>query len=96
LHAAHHPGQQWSAAKVVFTGRATGRRIAKELGLHRDTVARHIRACEPPSKQADAPIGSEEESAEAKRATPEGGAHCSKQTTFEGAPIGTKNAKNTN
>ena len=23
------------------------RRIAKELGLHRDTVARHIQACQP-------------------------------------------------
>jgi transposase len=68
------------------------RRIAKELGLHRDTVARHIRACEPTSKQAGAPIGSDGEPDPAKQATPQGGAHESKQATPEGAPIGSKQA----
>jgi transposase len=33
------------------------RRIAKELGVHRDTVARHIRERAAPSKQAGAPLG---------------------------------------
>ena len=59
------------------------RRIAKELGLHRDTVARHLRACEPNSKQARAPIGSRAAD-EAKQATPGGGAHSAKQATREG------------
>jgi transposase len=34
------------------------RRIADELGIHRETVARHLRAAELPSKPANAPPGS--------------------------------------
>jgi len=71
------------------------RSIAKELGLHRDTVARHIRAWKQQPKQARAPIGSDGESdgvAEAKQATPQGGAQSSKQATPEGAPIASKQA----
>ena len=79
------------------------RRIAKELGLHRDTVARHIQLHEADPKPARAPLGSAEEliaGAEPKPATPEegaqpakpasaeGGAQGSKQATLEGAPIG--------
>jgi transposase len=67
------------------------RRIAKELGLHRDTVARQIQLSQEQSKQAGAPIGSWTESAgcsEAKQATLEGGAHAAKQATPEGAPLG--------
>jgi len=79
------------------------RRIAKELGLHRDTVARHIQLSEANPKQARAPLGSAEELAvcpqpkpatseegaqAAKPASAEGGAHGSKQATPEGAPMG--------
>jgi len=79
------------------------RRIAKELGIHRDTVARHIQLVETKPKPARAPLGSTEEIAicpESKPATPEGGAqpakpasaeggaHGSKPATPEGAPIG--------
>ena len=46
------------------------RKIAKELGVHRDTVARHIRLA---AKQAGAPPGSEAPP-EAKIGHPEGGA----------------------
>jgi transposase len=64
------------------------RRIAKELDLHRDTVARHIAACKPQAKQ-----GSPEEAACAsKQATPEGAPIGSKQATPEQAPIGSKQA----
>src|SRR5260370_4291568 len=79
------------------------RRIAKELGIHRDTVARQIQLWEQNSKPARAPLGSAEELAVCpeskpatsgegaqapKQATQEEGAHDSKQATFEGAPIG--------
>src|SRR5271154_6366352 len=71
------------------------RRIAKELGLHRDTVARHIQAWQQQLNQAGTPLGSDAEAdgcAAAKQATPEGGAQSSKQATSEGAPIGSKQA----
>jgi transposase len=67
------------------------RRIAKELGIHRDTVARKIQLWEQNSKPAGAPHGSTAELAvcpESKQATPEEGAHDAKQATPEGAPIG--------
>jgi transposase len=65
--------QQWSI-----------RRIAKHLGLHRDTVARHIRLFQAGSKQATLEVGA----SDAKPATPETGAHDAKQATPEEAPIG--------
>jgi transposase len=34
------------------------RRIADELGINRETVARHLRRADPPSKPANAPLGS--------------------------------------
>ena len=34
------------------------RRIARELGINRETVARHLRDLQPASKPANAPIGS--------------------------------------
>jgi len=34
------------------------RRIADELGINRETVARHLRRADPPSKPANAPPGS--------------------------------------
>jgi transposase len=71
------------------------RHIAKELGLHRDTVARHIQAFEQQPKQAGAPFGSDAEwggCGEAKQVTPEGGAQSSKQATPVEAPLGSKQA----
>src|ERR1700678_2549005 len=71
------------------------RRIAKELGLHRDTVARHIQALGQQPKQAGAPLGSAADhfgGGEAKQATSQGGAQDSKQATPQGAPLGSKQA----
>lgn len=71
---------------ALYQRRWSIRRIAKELGLHRDTVARHLRACPAASKQARAPIGSEPQSEESKQATPQGAPIGSKQASPEGAP----------
>ncbi len=68
------------------------RRIAMELGVSRDTVARHIRASARQPNQAGAPLGVLGHCDEAKQATPEAGAQSSKQATPEGAPIGSKQA----
>ena len=68
------------------------RRIAMELGVSRDTVARHIRASARQPNQAGAPLGVLGDCAEANQATPEAGAQSSKQATPEGAPIGSKQA----
>src|ERR1043166_4051242 len=73
------------------------RRIAKELGISRTSVARHIRQLRQPSKQARAPIGSATIMPGANQATAEGGAHDANQATTAGgahepnqarAPIG--------
>lgn len=79
------------------------RRIAKELGIHRDTVARHIQDYERGPKPARAPLGSAEDIAvgaqaepaagaagaqSSKPATLQGGAQPSKPATPDGAPIG--------
>ena len=78
------------------------RRIAKELGLHRDTVARHLQLDNARSKPARAPLGSAGElsvCAEARPASagkapmmrnrpPRRGAQRSKQATQAEAPIG--------
>jgi transposase len=55
----------------VFTLRQRGwsvRRIARELGIHRETVARHLRQGQPPAKPANAPLGSAAVPAESKPA----------------------------
>ena len=44
------------------------RRIAAELGINRETVARHIRQADPPPKPANAPLGSEGDDSEPKPA----------------------------
>jgi Helix-turn-helix domain len=44
------------------------RRIADELGINRETVARHLRLADPPPKPANAPPGSEAELSAAKPA----------------------------
>ena len=56
------------------------RRIAKELGLNRGSVSRHIRLHELTAKRAILPEGAHE----AKQATPEEGAHEVKQATPRG------------
>jgi transposase len=68
------------------------RRIAKELGLHRDTVARHILASAPPAKQAGAPSAADGQPCEANQATPQGAPLASKQATSEEAPLASKQA----
>jgi len=71
----------------------SNRRIAKELGIHRDTVSRHIQLHQQPVKTGQAPIGSEEVCAEAKPATSEGGAQTAKQATLEGGAHEPKQAR---
>src|SRR5258708_6856856 len=44
------------------------RRIAAELGVNRETVARHLRQADPPSKPANAPLGSEGDDSASKPA----------------------------
>jgi Helix-turn-helix domain len=44
------------------------RRIADELGINRETVARHLRQADPPSKPANAPTGSDSDQSESKPA----------------------------
>ena len=83
------------------------RRIAKELGIHRDTVARQIQLYESRARPARGPVGSTEEltvcpeskpatpeggASGAKPATPAGGASGAKPATAEGAPIGSATA----
>jgi transposase len=84
--------------------RWSNRRIAKELGIHRETVARHIQEAASQSKPARAPIGSEPALADAKPATSEGGAQPAKPANEEGgaqpfktgqAPIGSEPATKT-
>jgi transposase len=81
----HLHQQQWSI-----------RRIARELGVSRKAVARHLRLAQQAPKVARAPIGSDGIIAGAKEATPEGGAHRPGSTDNDGteaskvarAPIG--------
>jgi transposase len=71
------------------------RRIAKELGIHRDTVARQIQLWEQRVRPAGAPIGSAEEltvCSEAKQATPSAGASGSKQAALPAGASGSKQA----
>src|SRR5437763_7993933 len=44
------------------------RRIARELGINRDTVARYLQSGDEPAKPANAPSGSDAPEAEAKPA----------------------------
>ena len=59
------------------------RRIARELGLSRASVARHIQLWQEQSKQARAPLGSATITPGAKQATVQGGAHDANQATPE-------------
>jgi IS30 family transposase len=55
----------------IFTLHQRGwsqRRIARELGIHRETVAQYLQQGPPESKPAIAPVGSEAVSAESKPA----------------------------
>lgn len=69
------------------------RRIAKELGIHRDSVARQIRLWQHQSKQAGAPIGAEAIIVGAKQATPKGGAHSSSSAVHEEGAEPSKQAR---
>ncbi len=69
----------------------SNRKIANELGTHRDTVARYLRLASDRAKQARALTGSDavfagdfEVTGEPKQATPAGGAHDAKQATPAG------------
>jgi transposase len=64
------------------------RRIAKELGLHRDTVARYVQLHEARVKPASAAEGAPR----AKQATTTAGACGAKQATPEGAAVGSATA----
>jgi len=71
------------------------RRIAKELGIHRDTVARQIQFWEQKARPGGTSVGSAEEltvCSAAKQATPAEGACGSKPATPKGAPIGSATA----
>jgi transposase len=69
------------------------RRIAKELGISRKAVARHIRLGQQASKVARAPIGSGDIIVGAKEATPEGGAHDSNSADQQDNPEQSKVAR---
>jgi IS30 family transposase len=58
------------------------RRIAKELGISRKAVARHIRLGQQAPKVARAPIGNGDLLVEAKEASQDGGAPSCSATTI--------------
>jgi transposase len=69
------------------------RRIARELGIHRDSVARYLQGGEEQSKPAIAPSGSEASEAEAKPAiAPSGSEPCAAVAKPAIAPIGSATA----
>jgi transposase len=69
------------------------RRIARELGISRKAVTRHIRLGQRSSKVARAPIGIGDILVEAKEATPEGGAHSPSSRDPKEAPEDPKVAR---
>ncbi|HEV3236682.1 MAG TPA: IS21 family transposase [Gemmataceae bacterium] len=66
------------------------RRIAKELDIHRDTVARHIHEHALDSKQAGAPLGSCGAFAAEAQAMPAGADSDAPATKQAGAPLGSE------
>jgi transposase len=65
------------------------RRIARELGIHRDTVARHLQALSAPTLAEPAPLGSDHPAADAKPAiAPPGSAPPPSQAKPAIAPLG--------
>ena len=60
------------------------RRIADELGINRETVARHLRRADPPPKPANAPPGSEAAEAGSKPATAPPGSEGTDRTNGRG------------
>src|SRR5713101_3651341 len=80
----------------IFTLHRRGwsaRRIAHELGIHRETVARYLQQGPPSSKPANAPIGSDGESAESKPANaPIGSGASEPGSKPANAPIGAEGA----
>ncbi len=74
---------------TALFGRRSGRRIARELDVDRETVARYLRAAKRASKPANAPIGSAEVTAESKPANaPIGSEEFSAESKPANAPIG--------
>jgi transposase len=67
----------------------SNRRIAKELGIHRDTVARHVQR----SQQNPQPTGIPGNDSDAKPATPEGAPAEQIRPPRLGAPLGSKPAR---
>ena len=63
------------------------RRIADELGINRETVARHLRQAQPPPKPANAPSGSEADQDAAKPANAPPGSEGVSVSVREGATI---------
>src|SRR5260370_36374487 len=67
------------------------RRIARELGIHRETVGRYLRQAQVESKPAKAPIGSEPEATESKPAkAPIGSEPEATESKPAKAPIGSE------
>ena len=61
-------------------------RIARELGIDRQTVARHLQACPPEAKPANAPLGSAASASEAKPAKAPLGAEPFPQAPVDNLP----------
>jgi transposase len=71
------------------------RRIADELGINRETVARHLRETDPVSKPANAPTGSEEADGAPKPASaPIGSNETDSAPKPASAPIGSEGPQN--
>jgi transposase len=69
------------------------RRIARELGIDRETVARHLRQPLPAPKPANAPIGSEDDDRDSKPANaPIGSEDDDRDSKPANAPIGSTGA----
>src|SRR5437870_1090352 len=67
------------------------RRIARELGIDRETVSRHLRAATEPSNPANAPLGSAAFGADPKPAiAPIGSGQIASDSKPANAPIGSE------
>jgi transcriptional regulator with XRE-family HTH domain len=71
----------------------SGRRIARELGVDRATVARYLHQAQPLSNAANAPIGSEHAEGDPDAANaPIGSEHAEGDPNAANAPIGSEEA----
>jgi transposase len=84
---------QIDAILALHQRRWSVRKIAKELGMHRDTVARHIHEHAQASNQAGAPLGSDSVSPAADgQASPVGADNATPSANQAGAPIGSESS----